>query len=268
LGPIASAAHSFIRLAVARANGVITVSTPIAREISRRYGGPTPVLVRNVPVYHPPIAASSELRDHLGLAAQTRVALYQGGLRANRALDVLVRAAPFLAPGNVIVFMGDGDQKQALGALIASLHVADRVLITPAVPYDMLLRWTASADLGMIVYRPTYSLNVRYCLPNKLFEYMMAGVPTLSSSLDAIAEISTTYDTGRVVSSLEPEAVAGAINAILSDEAARNRMRENGWRAAREEFRWDIEQRRLLHLYDQIISPQHEATRAQPVAAQ
>jgi glycosyltransferase involved in cell wall biosynthesis len=268
LGPIASAAHGFIRLAVSRANGVITVSAPIAREISRRYAGPTPALVRNVPMYHPPIAASSELRDHLDLSPQTRVALYQGGLRANRALDVLVRAAPFLAPGNVMVFMGDGDQEKALRALIASLRVADRVLITPAVPYDTLLRWTASADLGMIVYRPTYSLNVRYCLPNKLFEYMMAGVPTLSSSLDAVAEIIATYDTGRVVYSLEPEAVAGAINALLGDEAARKRMRENGWRAAREEFRWDIEQRHLLHLYDQLRAPQREATRSQPVTAQ
>ena len=98
----------------------------------------------------------------------------------------------------------------------------------------------------MIVYRPTHSLNVRYCLPNKLFEYMMAGVPTLSSSLDAIAEILTTYDTGRVVASLEPEAVADAINAILADADTLARMRENGWRAAREEFRWDVEQERLL----------------------
>jgi glycosyltransferase involved in cell wall biosynthesis len=262
LGPLASLAHGFIRLTVSRANGVITVSAPIAREISRRYGGPTPVLVRNVPIYHPPVAASSELRDHLGLPSDARVALYQGGLRANRALDILVRAAPSLAAGNIIVLMGDGDQEKALRALIASLNVADRVFITPAVPYDTLLRWTASADLGLIVYRPTYSLNVRYCLPNKLFEYMMAGVPTLSSSLDAIAEILTTYDTGRVVTSLEPQAIAAAINAILADADMRRRMRENGWRAARDEFRWDVEQERLLSLYEQIIFPRQGASRS------
>jgi glycosyltransferase involved in cell wall biosynthesis len=268
LGPLASVAHGFIRLAVSRANGVITVSAPIAREISRRYGGPTPVLVRNVPLYHPPIAASSELRDHLNLPPEAHIALYQGGLRANRSLDILVRAAPFLAAGNVIVLMGDGDQEKSLRALVTSLNVADGVLITPAVPYDTLLRWTASADLGMIIYRPTYSLNVRYCLPNKLFEYMMAGVPTLSSSLDAVAETITTYDTGRVVSSLEPEAVAAAINEILADEGARKGMRENGWRAAREEFRWDIEQQRLLHLYEQVAAPRHGAAQSRPLVTQ
>jgi len=265
---IAGIAHGFLRFVVSRANGLITVSAPIAREISRRYGGPTPILVRNVPVYHDPVAASSELRDRLGLAPSVRVALYQGWLTANRALDVIVRAAPFLSPGHVIVIMGGGDQEPGLRALITSLNVADRVFITPAVPYDMLLRCTASADLGLIVYRPTYSLNVRYCLPNKLFEYMMAGVPTLSSSLDAVAEIITTYNTGQVISSLEPEAVAGAINAILADEGTRKRMRENGWRAAREEFRWDIEQQRLLRLYEQVAAPRHGAAQSRPLVTQ
>jgi phosphatidylinositol alpha-mannosyltransferase len=97
---------------------------------------------------------------------------------------------------------------------------------------------------------------------------MMAGVPTLSSSLDAVAEIITTYDTGRVVSSLEPEAVAGAINEILADEEARNRMRQNGWRAAREEFRWDIEQQRLLRLYEQVAPPWHGAAQSRPLVTQ
>jgi glycosyltransferase involved in cell wall biosynthesis len=264
---IASVAHGFARLAISRADGVITVSAPIAREIARRFGGPTPVLVRNVPVYHAPVAASNDLRERLGLGSQTRVALYQGGLQANRSLDLLVRAAPYLTPGHVIVVMGNGEQEAALRALIAELGVGERVVLTPAVPYAELLRVTASADLGLIVYRPDYSLNVRYCLPNKLFEYMMAGVPTLSSSLDAVAEILTTYDTGRVTTSLEPEAVAGAINALLADEGARRRMRENGWRAAREEFRWDVEQERLLRLYERVIAPRRSDALSQPLVA-
>jgi glycosyltransferase involved in cell wall biosynthesis len=119
----------------------------------------------------------------------------------------------------------------------------------------------------LIVYRPEYSLNVRYCLPNKLFEYLMAGVPILSSSLDAIAEILTTYDTGRVTASLEPEAVAGAINTLLADEGARRRMRENSWRAARETFRWDVERERLLRLYERIISPRRSDARSRPLVA-
>jgi glycosyltransferase involved in cell wall biosynthesis len=264
---IASAAHGFVRLAVSRADGVITVSAPIASEISRRYGGTTPVLVRNTPAYHSPVAASNELRERLGLEPQTRVALYQGALQANRSLDVLVRAAPYLAPGHVIVVMGKGVEEARLRALSTALGVTDRVFFIPAIPYAELLRVTASADMGLIVYRPDYSLNVRYCLPNKLFEYMMAGVPTLSSSLDAIAEILTTYDVGRVTVSLEPEAVAGAINALLADEGARRRMRENGWRAAREEFRWDVERYQLLYLYERIVSSWQSRARSQPLVA-
>jgi glycosyltransferase involved in cell wall biosynthesis len=182
------------------------------------------------------------------------VALYQGGLQANRSLDVLVRAAPYLMPGHVIVVMGNGEQEAALRTLIAEVGVGERVVLTPAVPYADLLRVTAAADVGLIVYRPEYSLNVRYCLPNKLFEYLMAGVPVLASPLDAVAEILTSTDTGRVVTSLEPEAVAGAINTLLADEAERARLRENALRAARELFRWELEQRTLIALYQRMFS--------------
>jgi glycosyltransferase involved in cell wall biosynthesis len=261
---LAGVSRALLRLMMRRCDGSIAVSPPLIDEMQKLYGGPRATLVRNCPDYQPPVQ-SDLLRERLGLGAQTRVALYQGGLQANRALDVLVRAAPYLAPGHVIVVMGKGEQEAALRALIAELQVAERVVLTPAVPYAELLRVTASADLGLIVYRPTYSLNVRYCLPNKLFEYLMAGVPVLASPLDAVAEILTTYDAGRVVASLEPQAVAEAISALLADEGARRRMRENGWRAAREEFRWELEQRTLVALYQRMFSQAALSTDAAPV---
>jgi glycosyltransferase involved in cell wall biosynthesis len=202
------------------------------------------------------VAKSDRLRQHLGLGPEVRIALYQGNLQHNRGLDRLIRAAAFLEPDIVIVMMGHGPKgiQAKLEALIAREGVSDRVRIIPAVPYEELLDWTSSADIGLIVYSSDYSLNVQMCLPNKLFEYLMAGVPVLTSELEAITEVVKTYDVGQVVSSLAPADVGAAINAILADPQALARMHRNALEAAQEEFHWEKESQRLIHLYRDVFT--------------
>ena len=239
-----------------RCTGVITASPLYAREIHNEFHyHPEITLVRNVPLYRE-IPKSDRLRQHLGLGPGVRIALYQGNIQANRSLDQLVHAAAFLNPDIVIVMMGRAVESTRiqLEELIASKGVADRVKIIPAVPYAELLDWTASADIGLTIFQPGYTRSIRYCLPNKLFEYLMAGLPVLSSQLDAIAELLETYDVGQVLPSLEPSDVGSSINAMLADSAALTRMHNNALHAARQEFNWEIEKHRLLELYETILS--------------
>jgi glycosyltransferase involved in cell wall biosynthesis len=238
-----------------RCTGVITASPLYAREIRNQYHYPDITLVRNLPTYRE-VPRSDRLRQHLGLAPEVRIALYQGNIQANRSLDQLVHAAPFLEPGIVIVMMGQAVEstRRQLEDLIARTGVADRVRIIPAVPYAELLDWTASADMGLTIFQPGYTRSIRYCLPNKLFEYLMAGLPVLSSQLDAIAELLKTYDVGRVLPSLAPSDIGAAINALLAEPASLARMRNNALKAAREEFHWDNEKRTLIELYHTILN--------------
>jgi glycosyltransferase involved in cell wall biosynthesis len=234
--------------------GVITVSPPIAQEIHRHYHGPEVLLIRNVPKYRT-IRKNDRLRQYLGLSPNIRIVLYQGGLQSDRKLDRLIRAATFLERDIVIVLMGKGSEEtqSRLASLIISEGVADRVKIIPPVPYEELLDWTASADIGLIVYSPDYSLNVQMCLPNKLFEYLMAGLPVLASSLDAVADILRTYDVGRVVSSLAPADVGAAINAMLVDRVALARLHRNALEAVQRDLCWEKECHRLIRLYQTIL---------------
>jgi len=185
-----------------------------------------------------------------------RIALYQGNIQANRSLDQLVHAAPFLDPGIVIVMMGRAVETKRiqLEELIASNGVADRVKIIPAVPYEELLDWTASADIGLTVFKPSYTRSIRYCLPNKLFEYLMAGLPVVSSELDAIAELLKTYDVGQILPSLAPSDIGAAINSMLSDPVALARMHNNALATARQEFHWEKEKRTIVQFYDAIVA--------------
>ncbi len=116
-----------------------------------------------------------------------------------------------------------------------------------------MLDWTASADIGLIVYRPEHSQNVQMCLPNKLFEYLMAGLPILASRLDAVSDIIATYDVGQIVPALTEEAIGTAINAMLADHVALARMRCNALEAARETLCWEKESQQLLCLYQRVL---------------
>jgi glycosyltransferase involved in cell wall biosynthesis len=234
--------------------GVITVSHSIAQEIRRHYNVREVSLIRNVPM-HQAVSKSDRLLEYLGLDPKIRIALYQGGIQSDRGLDKLVYAAAFLERDIMIVIMGEGPKeiRTQLEALIAKEMVGDRVKIIPPVPYEELLKWTASADIGLIVYSPDESLNTQMCLPNKLFEYLMAGLPILASPLDAVANIINTCDVGQIVHSLTPTNVAAAINAMLADHAALDRMHHNALNAA-QEFCWENESQRLIRLYRDILA--------------
>ena len=239
---------------IPRCAGIITVSPPIVEEIRKRYRVPEVILIRSVPEYRS-VPKSDRLRRSLGLKAKVRIALYQGNLQPNRGLDRLVRAAKFLEQDNVIVMMGKnvGTTQAQLEALIASESVTDRVKILPPVPYAELLDWTASADIGLNVASPDYSLNVRYFLPNKLFEYLMAGVPVLTSPLEAMVDVVKTYDVGQVLSSLDPADISEAMNRMLSDPVGLAQQRSNALEAARNEFYWEKESVKIIHLYQGIL---------------
>lgn len=232
---------------------VITVSPPIVQEIRKRYHISRVALVRNILPYKK-VAKSDRLREYLGLHPGVRIALYQGNLQPDRGLETLVHAAEFLEQDIVIVMMGKGigTTQSRLEALISSKGVADHVKILSSAPYEELLDWTSSADIGLTLIPLDYTLNMKLCLPNKLFEYLMAGLPVLSAPLESVAEIIHAYDVGRVVSSLDPQDVAAAMNAMLKDSAALASM-ENNARKAAEELCWEKESRELIGLYRDVL---------------
>lgn len=240
-----------VRMMLPGCTAVITVSPLLVRELQQRYGGPRATVVRNIPPYQAPVE-SDRLRSALGLDAESGIALYQGNFQLDRGLDVLIEAARYLAPQHRIVLMGKDLTQGYVPSLVEKAGVGNRVKLLPPVPHAQLLEWTASADLGLIVYRADFSPNVRYCLPNKIFEYLMAGVPVLASPLDAVADLLRTYDVGEVVPSIEPEQVGRTINALLDDQQTRQRMRRNALAAAQRELCWEEESRQLVRVYQQV----------------
>ncbi len=246
-----SVARLMLRHVVPRCTTVIAASPCYAREMEARYGGKRLVVLRNIPEFRE-VPPSNRLREKYGIPPATRIALYQGYFFENRSLDRLVRAARYLSAGVVIVLMGSGPMQIELEYLIGAEGVGERVKIAAFVPHDQLLDWTASADIGLCVLDPGYSLNLVGTLPNKVFECLMAGVPVLNS-LPEVGKLLDQYGAGRTIHSLDPEDIAVAINQMLADEQGMQLMRRNALAACQRELRWDVERIQLLNVYGDIL---------------
>jgi glycosyltransferase involved in cell wall biosynthesis len=237
------------RIAVPRCAAVITVSDGIALRLRERYRLPrTPCVVRNVSALAPD--GRPGLREHLGIAADAQLVLHQGAPAHARGCEVLVEAIDRL-PDVHLAFLGDAEPSYATGlsSLIAGRGLQERVTLLPSVPLEDLLAHTAEADIGVTLLQDT-CLNHRLALPNKLFEYIAAGVPVVAAALPETQRLVETHGVGWCVAPDDPAAVAGALRVALhghSDPTLRERLALAG-----EELSWGREQQRLLGLYEQL----------------
>jgi glycosyltransferase involved in cell wall biosynthesis len=237
------------RIIVPRCAAVLTVSDGIARRLRELYGLPvTPSVVRNVSALRR--GGAGGLRQALGIGDETPLVLHQGAPAPDRGCDTLVRAAALIG-GVHVAFLGDPEPEYGaeLSALIDELGLGERVSLLPSVPLDELLACTAEADVGVTLLQDTCE-NHRLALPNKLFEYVAAGVPVVASALPETERLVSAFGIGWTVVPDDPLALAAVLRAALGardDQALRARIR-----GAAEELRWTREQSKLLGLYAEL----------------
>lgn len=108
----------------------------------------------------------------------------------------------------------------------------------------------SSADIGLVTYLPAPNHVAAY--PNKLFEYMSAGVPIIASDFPLWKDILSRTGAGVTVDPTNPRAIASALLDLADDPDARAAMRRRGIDAVRSEYNWEHEYEKLRALYEQL----------------
>jgi glycosyltransferase involved in cell wall biosynthesis len=222
-----------------------------AAVFAANHGVPAPPVIANVPSLDPDPRAAGvpDLHAELGLPQELRIVLYIGGVYPHRPLAVLLDAAAELED-SALVIMGPGlpSYVDQLRAQAQALGIQERVRIVPPVPIADVVRYAAAGDVGVIPFLNT-SLNNFHGLPNKVFEYIAAGIPVVASDFPQLRAVIDRYDVGTTYDPDRPGALVGAIRAVLGDPARLAQMRANATAAAAE-LNWEVESRRLLELVE------------------
>ncbi|QPL47221.1 glycosyltransferase family 4 protein [Halomonas sp. A40-4] len=227
------------------AHSVITVSDSIANEYSHLYNIPKPHLVLNCPAYYNQPKLNL-FREKFDIRIDQTIFLYQGALSKGRGIELLLETFSNLdSDENVLICMGYGSLEQLIQ------HQArdnNTIFFHPAVTPEALLNYTSSADYG-ISFIEDSCLSYRYCLPNKVFEYLMSGLPVLTSNLFEMKRLVETESVGIVAESNTVEGFRQAImDSLAQDYSA---IQENVFEASKK-YCWEEQEKVLKEIYNAL----------------
>ena len=234
------------RRLIGEADLMFTVNGDIARLFEKAYGREGIRIVMNA-VRRVRIE-KRDLHGMLGLERGTKIVLYQGGFLEDRNLERLVRASRHFAEGTVLLMLGYSFLEKRLKEIAAANGtLGKKVFFMERVPHRELLHYTAAADLGVIPY-PAVDPNTKYCTPNKLFEFVTAGLPVVANrELKTVSDMIGRYGIGETIAFDDPADIARDIGRAVKRVAAAV-PGENLKRAA-VELGWERQESVLLNAY-------------------
>ena len=210
------------------------------------------MVVRNCP-WKSPGPNGFNLRSQIGIGNDTPLVVYQGRYDYERGLEELVMAGEYLDRA-VIAFRGYGPNEDKLKKIADEKGLTEKkVFFLEPVQMSDLVPALHGADIGVIPYKRSF-LDHLFASPNKVFEYLMAGLALLSNDLPEIKRIIRDYRVGSVFTHSEPRLIADAINRLSENHDRLIDMKRNARNTAKETFCWENEMETLLHCYTSMLA--------------
>lgn len=221
----------------------IVAATPA---IAKKYNSHKVRVIQNYPILN---ELSLDDVEDSGRTAEKTV-IYIGGISKARGAVQMLDAINLLS-GEVTLVLAGKFESQELRTQCerhpAWMHVDFRGWISR----EEMALLLARAVAGLVLFQP--AANHVNSQPNKLFEYMSAGLPVVGSSFPLWREVLVGNQCGIVVDPERPEDIAQAISQLMRDKHNARRMGMSGRLAVHEKYNWDIEAKNLVNVYEEFL---------------
>ncbi|HWA21451.1 MAG TPA: glycosyltransferase [Caulobacterales bacterium] len=242
LRPIAAAVE---RNRICGARLVTSVSPDITEALRRIYSVSAPTeTIRNVPAL--------ECHAFRATGAHIRI-LYHGALAPGRGLEQAIDAMNMIRPEFDLTIRGGSTfagYPEQLQARIDQLGLAPRIRLEAPIPMTQLVSAAAIFDIGLMAL-PGHSAHNRFALPNKVFEYMMAGLALCVSDLPSMRSVVEGAGAGVLIPDVSAETISQTINSLT--RGAIDGYKQAALRAANT-YNWEQEGRRLLRALTRLTT--------------
>lgn len=219
-----------------------TVCSSIANIYTDKYRKHFDV-VRNLP-----LASRQEIMTK-AIDDERFVILYQGAINMGRGILETLDAM-LLVDNVLLVIIGDGDQVAEVRCKIDQLKLHDKVHMLGKIPFSQLPAYTCSANAGLCLLE-NRGLNYYYSLPNRVFDFALAGVPIIASDFPEISAVVGGYGTGVLVQDLKPQSIVNAINR-LKDDAEFYQLTVKNALSASKKLVWEKEESVLKAIFQSL----------------
>lgn len=200
-----------------------------------------PFIIRNIPNLNKKVNKLSQNKNKIKI-------LYTGNYTGLRGLEELVASMEYVLDIFQLHLMGYGNLQMKLIEIIKEKKLQDKVFFHDPVPQNIVVDETSKYDLGVVTYLPT-NLNNYYCSPNKLYEYIQAGLGIISINLPEPKNIIEKYGNGVLFDSYDPKEIANVINTLKIENIIK--FKKNSI-AAKEDLCWENEEKKLFSIYESI----------------
>jgi glycosyltransferase involved in cell wall biosynthesis len=198
---------------------------------------PRPVLVRNLPWHELELLPDRTILDKFGIPKDAKIVVYLGGLQQGRGLEKLIEAMNALP--HHLLLIGDGNFRSRLEARASSnIHFAG------SMQSDKALRVVASCDVGISLVEPV-SDSYKLALPSKHFEYMMCGLPIISSRLASVVDLFRDEEWVTFVDESDVNSIKAGIQKARA-KSERINLREREKSLARNEYHFERDAKTLM----------------------
>jgi glycosyltransferase involved in cell wall biosynthesis len=223
---------------------MITVNDSIGTIYKDEYNV-KPLIIRNIPFKNVSVLQQERLKlskieldelkrltkKQLILPEKKPVIILQGaGININRGAEEAVLAMQY-TEDVILLIVGDGDVIKTLKATVKNLELDEKVRFITRQPFQILSNYTSIAEFGISFDKDT-NINYKFSLPNKLFDYINAGIPIVASPLPEVKKIIEHYQCGTFIRSHIPEDIAACFTSLLNDKERLWRYHENAIKAA------------------------------------
>src|SRR5882762_1479507 len=243
-----------------RFSGLIAATPTIAK---RFYSiNPNTVVVHNFPML-------DEIAPNGALPWNERppAVAYIGSISERRGIREILQALALLPSDNPAQMLLAGPfSPEELRTELMRLPGWARVKYLRVLDRPSVANLLSRVRLGLLVLQP--EPNFRNAMPIKLFEYMAAGIPVIASDFPLWRQIIGEAGCGLLVDPKDPQAIARAMEYLLSHDSEAEAMGRRGRQAACELYNWNSEERVLLKFYSELLETEapgrKEETRCVP----
>jgi len=225
----------------ARLTYIIT-ATPAIRDRFKKIN-PSCIDINNFPL-------ADELASHTPWANKKNEVCYIGGISEIRGAKQIVKAMQFT--NNITLNLAGTISPLALHTSLKEIPSWNKVTYAGFVDRKQAGEIMSRSKAGLVTFMPLP--NHVDAQPNKMFEYMSAGIPIIASYFPLWKEIVEGNKCGICVNPEEPEEISKAIGHLLSNDAEAEQMGKNGREAVVKKYNWEVEKKKLIDLYSHIAS--------------